>query len=245
MKTILITGASSGIGEATAFLLAQKGYQLILCGRNKSALEAIKNAYPNNVQHILLFDVSNKNAVFEQIGQLNQPIDILINNAGNAHGLATFDEASIDDLETMIDVNVKGVIYVTKAVLPLMLPIGSGHIINISSIAGKQTYLNGTTYCASKFAVEALTQGLRIDLLPHNIKVTSIAPGAVATNFSKVRFKGDEERAASVYQGFNPLQAQDIAQTILFAIEQPEHVQIADLVVLPSQQASASIILKK
>lgn len=210
------------------------------------AMTALQQRYPERISHVLQFDVSQKEAVFSAIGSLGTlRVDILINNAGNAHGLATFDQADIEDLDAMIDINVKGLIYVTKAVLPLMIPQGKGHIINISSIAGKQVYMNGTTYCASKFAVEALTQGMRIDLLPHHIKVTGIAPGAVATNFSLVRFKGDEERAGSVYEGYTPLTAEDVANTILFAIQQPEHVQIADLTIMPSAQASAIHINKK
>ncbi len=246
MQTVLITGASSGIGKATVTLLAASGYNLVICGRNIDALSALQQLYPGNISHILQFDVSKKDEVFSAIQSLGDlRIDILINNAGNAHGLATFDQADITDLEAMIDINVKGLIYVSKAVLPLMIPYGSGHIVNISSIAGKQVYLNGTTYCASKFAVEALTQGMRIDLLPHNIKVTGIAPGAVATNFSLVRFKGDQSRADAVYEGYTPLSAEDVANTILFAIRQPEHVQIADLTVLPSVQASAVHISRK
>lgn len=246
MQTVLITGASSGIGKATVTLLAASGYNLVICGRNTDALSALQQLYPGNISHILQFDISRKDEVFSAIQSLGDlRIDILINNAGNAHGLATFDQADITDLEAMIDINVKGLIYVSKAVLPLMIPYGSGHIVNISSIAGKQVYLNGTTYCASKFAVEALTQGMRIDLLPHNIKVTGIAPGAVATNFSLVRFKGDQSRADAVYEGYTPLSAEDVANTILFAIRQPEHVQIADLTVLPSVQASAVHISRK
>ncbi|OJU74159.1 MAG: NAD(P)-dependent oxidoreductase [Bacteroidetes bacterium 47-18] len=246
MQTVLITGASSGIGKATVTLLAASGYNLVICGRNTDALSALQQLYPGNISHILQFDISKKDEVFSSIQSLGDlRIDILINNAGNAHGLATFDQADITDLEAMIDINVKGLIYVSKAVLPLMIPYGSGHIVNISSIAGKQVYLNGTTYCASKFAVEALTQGMRIDLLPHNIKVTGIAPGAVATNFSLVRFKGDQSRADAVYEGYTPLSAEDVANTILFAIRQPEHVQIADLTVLPSVQASAVHISRK
>lgn len=243
MKNVLITGASSGIGKATTEQLAQLGYNIIACGRNKEALLALQEAYPDNIRHTLVFDVRDKHTVFEAIHSLNTlRVDILINNAGNAHGLATFDQAAIEDLEDMIDINVKGLIYVSKAVLPLMIPHNKGHIINISSIAGKQVYLNGTTYCASKFAVEALTQGMRIDLLPHNIKVTGIAPGAVETNFSLVRFKGDKSKADAVYGGYQPLSAADVANSIIFAIQQPEHVQLADITILPSAQANANTI---
>lgn len=246
MKTVLITGATSGIGKATAIALAKKGYQLILCGRNQSVLEELKASLLTKV-HTCCFDVRDKNEVFNQIENLPdtfQHIDILINNAGNAHGLATFDKADLEDLEAMIDINVKGLIYVTKAVLPLMPENSESHIINISSIAGKEIYLNGTTYCASKFAVEALTKGMRIDLLPLGIKVTAIAPGAVETNFSLVRFKGDSEKANQVYSGYEPLTAEDISNSILFAIEQPSHVQIADITILPKAQASATNIRK-
>lgn len=246
MKTVLITGATSGIGKATAIALAKKGYQLILCGRNQSVLEELKANLLTKV-HICCFDVRDKNEVFNQIENLPDTfkrIDILINNAGNAHGLATFDKADLEDLEAMIDINVKGLIYITKAVLPLMPENSESHIINISSIAGKEVYQNGTTYCASKFAVETLTKGMRIDLLPLGIKVTAIAPGAVETNFSLVRFKGDSEKANQVYSGYEPLTAEDISNSILFAIEQPSHVQIADITILPKAQASATNIRK-
>lgn len=247
MKTVFITGATSGIGKETAYALAKKNYRLILCGRNRQVLDQMKESLDTPV-HICCFDVRDKTAVFEQVANLPidfRQIDILINNAGNAHGLATFDKADLEDLEAMIDINIKGVIYVTKAVLPLMPIDTEGHIINISSTAGKEVYLNGTTYCASKFAVEALTKGMRIDLLDLGIKVTGIAPGAVNTNFSTVRFKGDTERAANAYQGYQPLTAQDISNTILFAIEQPHHVQIADITIMPKAQASATIIRRE
>lgn len=247
MKTALITGATSGIGKATAIALAEKKYKLILCGRNQSVLGELKATLPTEV-HICNFDVRNKVEVFSQIQHLPtefRSIDILINNAGNAHGLATFDQADLEDLEAMIDINVKGLIYVTKAVLPLMPQQSESHIINVSSVAGKEVYLNGTTYCASKFAVEALTKGMRIDLQPLGIKVTGIAPGAVETNFSLVRFKGDSERANQAYNGYQPLTAEDVSAAILFAIEQPDHVQIADITIFPKAQASAANILRK
>src|SRR5690554_4042370 len=247
MKTALITGATSGIGKATAIALAEKKYKLILCGRNQSVLDELKKTLPTEV-HICNFDVRNKVEVFSQIQHLPtefRSIDILINNAGNAHGLATFDQADLEDLEAMIDINVKGLIYVTKAVLPLMPQQSESHIINISSVAGKEVYLNGTTYCASKFAVEALTKNMRIDLQPLGIKVTGIAPGAVETNFSLVRFKGDSQKANEAYNGFQPLTAEDVSATIIFAIEQPNHVQIADITIFPKAQASAANILRK
>ncbi len=248
MKTALITGASSGIGLATAQKLA-KEYRLIICGRRKERLEKLKEELSSITDvHILVFDVRFKDEVFEAVNNLPEnwkAIDVLINNAGNAHGLAAFQDADVQDLETMIDGNVKGLIYVSKAVLPLMIPQGKGHIVNISSIAGKQAYGNGATYCASKWAVEALSKGMRIDLLPLGIKVTNVAPGAVETEFSVVRYKGDQERADNVYKGFDPLTSEDIAESIYFALAQPEHIQIADLTITPKAQADAVNLLKK
>lgn len=241
MRTVLITGATSGIGKATAVTLAQKNYRLILCGRNQSVLDELKSTLQTPV-HTCCFDVRDKEEVFAQINNLPegfQNIDILVNNAGNAHGLATFDQADLEDLEAMIDINVKGLIYVTKAVLPHMPTNANSQIINISSIAGKEVYVNAATYCASKAAVETLTKGMRIDLLPLGIKVTGIAPGAVETNFSLVRFKGDVERAEKVYEGYEPLTPEDLAHTIVNVIELPENVQIADLTIFPKAQASA------
>lgn len=244
MKTVLITGATSGIGKATAITLAEKKYKLILCGRNQAVLDELKSTLPTHV-HTCCFDVRDKQEVFAQINNLPgdfQSIDILVNNAGNAHGLATFDQADLEDLEAMIDINVKGLIYVSKAVLPLMPKNVNSHIVNISSIAGKEVYLNATTYCASKAAVEALTKGMRIDLLPLGIKVTGIAPGAVETNFSLVRFKGDAERAEKVYEGYEPLTPEDVANTIVSVLELPQNVQIADVTIFPKAQASATHI---
>lgn len=247
MKTVLITGASSGIGRATARLLANN-YRLILCGRRTEKLIELQTELSSTPTHVLTFDVSNKEQVFQAIQSLPtewQTIDILVNNAGNAHGLAPFQDADLADLEAMIDINVKGVIYVTRAVLPFLQKSNEGHIINLSSIAGKQAYANGTTYCASKWAVEALTKGMRLDFLSLGIKVTGIAPGAVETEFSLVRFKGDEDRASQVYKGYEPLQAENIAETIVFAIEQPAHVQLADITILPKAQADGVTFLKK
>ena len=247
MKTVFITGASSGIGRATARLLANN-YRLILCGRRTEKLIELQNELSSTPTHVLTFDVSNKEEVFQAIESLPsewQTIDVLVNNAGNAHGLAPFQDADLADLEAMIDINVKGVIYVTRAVLPFLQKSNEGHIINLSSIAGKQAYTNGTTYCASKWAVEALTKGMRLDFLPLGIKVTGIAPGAVETEFSLVRFKGDEDRASQVYKGYEPLQAENIAETIVFAIEQPAHVQLADITILPKAQADGITFLKK
>ncbi|MBA5791835.1 SDR family NAD(P)-dependent oxidoreductase [Flavobacterium sp. xlx-214] len=247
MKTIVITGASSGIGYATAMALAN-GNRLILCGRRTERLQQLQNKLHNTETLLLTFDVANKEEVFSAFKSLPvnwQNIDVLINNAGNAHGLARFQDADLDDLDAMIDINVKGLIYVTRACLPFLQQSKNAHIINLSSIAGKQVYTNGTTYCASKWAVEALTKGMRLDFLPLGIKVTSIAPGAVETEFSLVRFKGDADTAEKVYQGYEPLQAEDIAENIAFVVNQPKHVQIADVTILPKAQADGITILKE
>lgn len=247
MKTALITGATSGIGAATARILAQD-YRLILCGRRTEQLEKIKQELGRFTEiHTLSFDVSDRKAVFSAIASLPQQwqtIDVLINNAGNAHGLDRFQDADLDDFDAMIDINIKGLIYVTKAVLPLMEHSHNAHIVNLSSIAGKETYLNGTVYCASKAAVEAISKGLRMDLLELGIKVTNVAPGAVETAFSAVRFKGDEQRAAQVYQGYIPLTPEDIGNAIFYALSQPEHVQLADITLFPKSQAAATMIKK-
>ena len=246
MKTILITGASSGIGYATAKILAE-GNRLILCGRRLERLQQLQAELIDTPTLLLQFNVAKKEEVFtafESIPTEWQNIDVLINNAGNAHGLASFQDADLDDLDAMIDINVKGLIYVTKACLPLIKNSDNAHIVNISSIAGKQAYANGTTYCASKWAVEALTKGMRLDFLPLGIKVTGIAPGAVETEFSLVRFKGNEDIASKVYQGYEPLKAEDIAANIAFAVNQPKHVQVADITILPQAQADATTILR-
>lgn len=247
MKTAFITGATSGIGLATARKLASE-YRLILCGRRQERLDEIKNELSSITEVISLnFDVRDKHSVFSSVESLPENwrrIDLLLNNAGNAHGLSSFQDADLEDLENMMDGNVKGIIYVSKAVLPLMLPQNSGHIVNISSIAGKQVYANGATYCASKWAVEALSKGMRLDLLPHGIKVTNVAPGAVETEFSLVRFKGDVEKSANVYAGFQALTAEDVAETIYFTISQPDHVQIGDVTITPKAQADGTTILR-
>ncbi|MGB2153736.1 MAG: SDR family NAD(P)-dependent oxidoreductase, partial [Flavobacteriaceae bacterium] len=229
-KTILITGATSGIGKATAIHFAALGARLILCGRRQERLNQLKDELPSEV-HILNFDVRDRAAVFEAIESLPQTfeqIDVLINNAGNAHGLDDVIEANLDDWDAMIDGNVKGVMYVTKAVLPLMTKRKSGHIINVGSIAGLEVYPKGNVYCSSKFAVNAFTQGLRVDLNPIGIRVGAVHPGLVETEFSEVRFKGDIDRAKSVYNQLHALQAEDIANTIAFMVHAPEHVTIAD-----------------
>jgi NADP-dependent 3-hydroxy acid dehydrogenase YdfG len=245
-RIVLITGATSGIGEATARLLAVNHFKLILCGRRKDRLQRLSEELMKNTDVITLsFEVRNQKEVAEAIASLPEAwkeIDVLVNNAGNAHGLDPIQTGSLDDWDAMIDINVKGLLYVTKEVLPVMLKRNAGHIINIGSIAGKEVYANGNVYCASKFAVDALTKGMRIDLNAHNVKVTAIHPGLVETEFSLVRFKGDEARASSVYKGLEALQGQDIADLILFALTRPPHVVIADLVVLPTAQASATVV---
>ena len=250
MKRIaFITGATSGIGESLAYQLSSLNYKLILCGRNKHKLQSLKTDLSSQTEIITLnFDVREKDAISEAINSLPaewQKIQVLVNNAGNAHGLAHFKDAEIQDLEDMIDINVKGVMFVSKAVIPLMLKQKPGHIVNISSIAGKNTYKNGVGYCASKKAVEAISEGLRLELLDQEIKVSNIAPGLVETNFSMVRFKGDEDRSKSVYEGYNPLQAKDVANLIVYILEAPEHVNIADVTILPKAQASSTDLIKR
>jgi 3-hydroxy acid dehydrogenase / malonic semialdehyde reductase len=247
-RIVLLTGATSGIGEATARLLANNQFKLILCGRRKDRLQKLAVELLKQTEVITLsFEVRNQLDVAASIASLPEAwkeIDILINNAGNAHGLDPIQTGNVDDWDAMIDINVKGLLYVTKAVLPVMVKRKAGHIINLGSIAGKEAYANGNVYCASKFAVDALTKGMRIDLNAHRIKVTAIHPGLVETEFSLVRFKGDSERAASVYKGFEPLHGQDIAELILFALTRPAHVVVADLVVFPTAQASATVVNK-
>ncbi len=245
-KTALITGATSGIGKATAQILAKNNYKIILCGRREDRLLGLKNELSAFTEvHTLCFDVRDKKAVFESINAIPEAfstIDVLINNAGNAHGLDPIQNGNLDDWDAMIDINVKGLLYVSKAVIPRMIEQKSGHIINIGSIAGKEVYPNGNVYCASKHAVDALNQAMRMDLNPYGIRVGGIHPGAVETEFSEVRFKGDTDRAADVYKGFEPLRAEDIADIIHFVISRPYHVNIADLMVLPTAQAAATIL---
>ena len=245
--TILITGASSGIGKATAELFAKNGARLILCGRRQERLDQLKDSLNTEV-HLLNFDVRDRTAVFEAIESLPsqwKQIDVLINNAGNAHGLDPVQTADLDDWDAMIDGNVKGVMYVTKAILPQMIERKAGQIINLGSIAGLEVYPNGNVYCASKFAVDAFTQGLRIDLNPYGIRVGSIHPGLVETEFSMVRFKGDETRSKNVYATITALQAQDIAHAIEYMVAVPPHVTIADITLLPTDQANATVVNRK
>ena len=247
-KNILITGATSGIGKATAIKLAEKGYNLILCGRRKNKLEELKNFLSKKTRiETLIFDVRDKVEVDKQINSLPldfKKIDILINNAGNAHGISPINEGVTEDWDAMIDGNVKGLLYVSKSVIPQMVERETGHIINISSVAGKQTYENGAVYCASKKAVEAISEGMRLDLTKHKIKVTNIAPGAVETEFSKVRFKGDLEKAKKVYEGYEPLIAEDLADLIYYVVNLPERVTIADVTLYSKAQSSPTKIYK-
>jgi len=244
-KIALISGATAGIGYETALILAQNNFNLILTGRRNERLESIKNELESKFTskvHILNFDIRDREATEKALVSLPEEwkdIDLLINNAGLAAGLAPVNTADVDDWEQMIDTNVKGLLYLTRIVSPWMVQRNSGHIINISSIAGKESYPNGSVYCGTKHAVAAITKAMRIELMPFRIKVSSVAPGAVDTEFSIVRFKGDEEKAAQVYKGFTPLFAKDVAETILFIITRPSHVNIDDLLIMPTSQASA------
>ena len=243
-----ITGATSGIGEATARLLADRSMRLVLCGRRKERLEELQKELTLKADvQILSFDIRDRKAVEKAVASLPeewQAIDILVNNAGNAHGLSPIHEGDIDDWDAMIDINVKGLLYVSRSIIPGMVKRKKGHIINIGSIAGKEVYPNGNVYCASKYAVDALNQGMRLDLNQYGIKVASVNPGLVETEFSLVRFKGDVERAKQIYQGYQPLTALDIAEIIVFMITRPAHVNISDLLVFPTAQASATTVNK-
>lgn len=245
-RICLITGATSGIGEATARLLARNSFSLILCGRREDRLIKLSQELSAYTEvKWLSFDVRNQAEVAKAIESLTgkwKDIDILINNAGNAHGLDPIQTGSVSDWDAMMDINVKGLLYVSKEIMPVFTAKQSGHIINIGSIAGKEVYANGNVYCASKFAVDAITKGMRIDLNPFGVKVTAIHPGLVETEFSLVRFKGDVEKAKNVYKGIDALKGEDIANLILFVLNSPPHVVIADLVVLPTAQASATTV---
>lgn len=247
-KTALITGATSGIGKATAELFAENGIHLVLCGRRQKRLDELQKILGAKTKvHTLNFDVRDKVAIANSIDALPKEfskIDILVNNAGNAHGMDTIDEGSLEDWDAMLDINVKGLLYISKAIIPQMVERKDGHIINIGSTAGKEVYPKGNVYCASKHAVDAINQGMRLDLNAHGIRVGAVNPGLVETEFSDVRFKGDSERAKTVYKGFQALKPEDVADIIHFVVTRPYHVNIADLVVMCTAQASSTIVKK-
>jgi len=248
LKTILITGATSGIGLAAAKKLANEKNQLILCGRRQHKLDEISKELSKSAKILsLCFDVSDKdevNRLLEDLPKEFNTVDVLINNAGNAHGLDTIQDGSLDDWDNMFDSNVKGLLYVSRVLMPKMIEKQNGHIINIGSLAGREVYEKGNIYCATKHAVNAISKAMRIDLNETGIKVSEINPGLVETDFSNVRFKGDIDRAEKVYQGYKALEAKDIADIIEFVINRPSHVNIADILVLPQAQATSSIINK-
>ena len=250
-KIVLITGATSGIGQATAVLLARNGFDLIITGRREERLNRLKNELEQEFQvkvKTLNFDIRNRedvNRTMESLDPEWKKINILVNNAGLAAGLDLFHEADLDDWEQMIDTNVKGLLYISKWVIPGMISLGNGHIINISSTAGKEVYLKGNVYCATKHAVDAINKAMRIDLLEHGIKVTSVNPGMVDTEFSRVRFKGDTEKAAKVYEGLEPLHGEDVAEVILFAITRPPHVNLNEIILTPTAQANSFYVHRK
>jgi len=250
-KKAFITGASAGIGEACASVFAREGYDLLLAARRIDRLSEISDRLTRAhgiKTHLLALDVRNADEVFSTFSNLPgewQQVDILVNNAGLSQGLDPIHEGDIGDWDRMIDTNIKGLLYVTRAVAPIMVARGEGHIINIGSIAAKEVYPNGNVYCATKHAVDALTKGMRIDLLDKHIKVTSIHPGMVETEFSIVRFKGDRDRASAVYKNLEPLVADDIAEAVWFAASRPKHVNINDLVIMPTAQASATLTVRE
>jgi 3-hydroxy acid dehydrogenase / malonic semialdehyde reductase len=246
----LITGATSGIGKCTAQVFASNGYDLVITGRRQERLEELKAGLEKKHKikvTALCFDVRKLNEVTDAISKLpvNAKIDVLVNNAGLAAGLSSIQEGDFRHWETMIDTNIKGLLYVTRLVAPMMVENKKGHIINIGSIAGKEVYANGNVYCATKHAVDALSKAMRIDLLHHNIKVTSVNPGMVETEFSIVRFDGDEERAKKVYNGLQPLMPEDIAETIYWAASRPAHVNINEVIIMPAAQATATNVNRK
>lgn len=247
-KTIFITGATSGIGKATAEVFAKQGHRLIICGRRKEVLDNLQIQLSNFTDvYSLVFDVRNQQEVQNAINSLPEDwknIDVLVNNAGNAHGLEPISDANISDWDAMMDGNVKGLLYVSKLIIPGMKAKNSGHIVNISSVAAKQTYANGVVYCASKRAVDVISEGMRLELTEFGIKVTNIQPGLVETDFSKVRFKGDEDRANTVYQGFKALEAKDVADAISYCVNTPKHVAISDLTIYPSAQSEPRTVYK-
>lgn len=247
----LITGATAGIGKATAELYAKNGWNLILTGRREDRLTEIKTSLEKEFTikvKALVFDVRSNESVTKAINSLDanwKKIDVLLNNAGLAKGFSDIQDGNVTDWETMIDTNIKGLLYVSKAIMPLMIERKSGHIVNIGSIAGKEVYAKGNIYCSTKHAVEGITKALRLDLLPHKIKVSAVCPGAVDTEFSTVRFDGDKNRADSVYDGYQPLLAQDVAEAIYFVTTRPFHVNINDLLIMPTAQANTSNLLRE
>jgi 3-hydroxy acid dehydrogenase/malonic semialdehyde reductase len=246
-KIACITGASSGIGLATSIALSAVGYKLILCGRRQERLEALSKELKTE-SYLLTFDVRDRNGVeaaFQSLPDAWKSIDVLVNNAGNAHGMSPIQDGDPADWDAMMHSNVDGLLNVSRVVIPGMIQRAAGHIVNLSSIAGKQVYPNGNVYCASKAAVEALSQGMLQDLNVHGIKVSNVAPGAVNTDFSAVRFKGDQQKVDAVYAGYEPLIAEDIADLIRYIVTAPAHVNIADVTILPKAQASATQILRK
>jgi len=248
LKTIFITGATSGIGKATAILLAQQKNRLIICGRNQNVLDELRTELSKETEIFSLsFDVRNSDEVFSAINSLPENwknIDVLINNAGNAHGLDPISDGNVEDWNAMMDGNVKGLLYVSQPIIKLMKEKRNGQIINISSVAARQTYANGVVYCASKKAVDVISEGMRIELTEFGIRVTNIQPGAVETDFSKVRFKGDDERAATVYAGYEPLVAEDIADAIAYCINVPERISVSDMTIYPKAQAEPRTIYR-
>jgi 3-hydroxy acid dehydrogenase/malonic semialdehyde reductase len=250
-KIALITGATAGIGEACAHIFAREGYDLILTGRRQDRLDQLAqrlNTDYNIRIAVAAFDIRVKEQVMHHLDTLPdemKKVDVLVNNAGLSQGLEPLQKGSYDDWDIMIDTNIKGLLYVSKIVSNWMIDNGFGHIINLGSIAGKDVYANGNVYCATKAAVDALNKGMRIDLLPHGIKVTAVHPGAVETEFSEVRFKGDKDRAKKVYEGFTPLSAADVAETIWYVASRPAHVNINDLVLMPTAQATGTLIHRK
>lgn len=249
-KTALITGATSGIGRATAEIFAQNGYHIIITGRRKQRLEALAEELSSEGADVLplVFDVRDYSAVREQLTGLSggwENIDVLVNNAGLALGTGPIDRGDVDDWDTMIDTNIKGLLYVSRTLIPGMKARKSGHIVNVASVAGKEVYLNGNVYCATKHAVDALSKAMRIDLLPYSIKVTNIAPGMVETEFSIVRYKGDKIKAEHVYRDMKPLTARDIAEVIWFAANRPAHVTLNDVLIMPTAQANTSHLVRE
>jgi NADP-dependent 3-hydroxy acid dehydrogenase YdfG len=250
-KLAFITGVTRGIGRAIAEIYAKNGFRLILNARRENLLQELQEELSQKygtVSYLIPFDVRDRDLVKESIEALPedwQDIDVLINNAGLAKGFHDIHEAKIDDWETMIDTNIKGLLFVSRAIMPMMVERKTGHILNIGSIAGKEVYAKGNVYCSTKHAVEGITKAMRMDLLPHKIKVSAVCPGAVNTDFSKVRFDGDEERAEQVYDGYQPLLAEDIAEAVYFVTSRPFHVNINDLLIMPTAQANTSNLLRE